>query len=184
MKGVSVRETVNLILEMFLSFSIGAEHKAGLQEICAWVWVPACAREQRLVIFADTSWLNSNTQDLWETPFTVHYSGIQNGWINFPGTKILDFLWCFPKSLEKFLRCSYLLKRHCQLPAKDAEGCWRSLNKLQLPSLPGVQKNYMLSCQECSWPPCRTAGDFLEAQSRGWQPSHWNVLCWRSWFCS
>lgn len=139
---------------MFLPFSRGAEHKAGLQETCAWVWVPECAREQRLVIFADTSWINRNTPDLWETPFTMHFSGIQNGWVNFPGTKILDFLWCFPESLEKFLRCSYLLKRHCQLPAKDAEGCLCSLNKLQLPSLPGVQKNCMLSCQECPLQNC------------------------------
>lgn len=159
MKGVTARETVNLILEMFLPFSTGAEHKAGLQAICAWVWVPACAREQRLVIFADTRWLNSNAQDLWETPFTVHGSGIQNGWVNFSGTKILDFLWHFPESLEKFLRCSYLLERHCRLPAKDAESCLCSLKKLQLPSLPGVQKNHIPSCWECSWPPCRTAGD-------------------------
>jgi len=70
----------------------------------------------------------------------VHGSGKQNGWFDFPVTKTLNFLWHFPVSPWKFLRCSYLLERHFWLPAKGAESCLCGLNRLQLPSLSGAQK--------------------------------------------
>lgn len=184
MKGATVGQTVKLILEILFPFSKGAERKAVPEEICGWVWVPTCAQEQRVVIFADISWLSSNAEDLWETPFTVHGSGKQNGWVNFPGTETLNFLWHFPVSLEKFLRRSYLPGRHSWLPTKDAESCLCGLNRLQLPSLSGVQKKTHALLPRVLLSPLQNCWRVSWSPKQGWESSHWNFLYWRRQVCS
>lgn len=102
--------------------------------------------------------------------FTVHFSGKQKGWVHFPGNETMNFLWPFPVSIDKFLRCSHLLERHPWIPTKEAKSCLCDLNELQLPSLPGIWKNHILlpgvllrPLQNC-W---RVSG----SPKQGWQPS-------------
>lgn len=184
MKGATVGQALNLVLEILFLFSKGAERKAGPEEICGWVWVPRCALEQRLAIFANTSWLSSNAQDLWKTPFTLHGSGKQNGWVNFLGTETLNFLWHFPASLETFLRCSHLPERHSWLPTANAESCLCVLSRLQLPPLSGAQKNPHVLLLRVLLSPLQDCWRVSWSPKQGWQPSHWSFLCWRRWVCS
>lgn len=94
-------------------------------------------------------------------PFTVDFPGKQKWWVHFPGNETLNFLWRFPVSIDRFLRCSHLLERHPWLPAKEAKSCLYDLNGLQLPSLPGIWKKHILllevllsplqNCWRVSW---------------------------------
>lgn len=74
----------------------------------------------------------------------MHFSGKQKGWVHFPRNEILNFLWHFPVSIEKFLRCSHLLENQPWIPTKEAKSCLSDLDGLQLPSLPGICKNHIL----------------------------------------
>lgn len=103
-------------------------------------------------------------------PFTVDFSGKQKWWVHFPGNETLNFLWHFPVSIDKFLRCSHLLERHPWLPAKEAKSCLYDLNGLQLPSLPGIWKKTHPPAGSAPEPLAELLESFLSPK-QGWQPS-------------